>query len=138
MATINDFNQSLIEEFRTNDGKLSGNFEGSPLLLLTTTGAKTGRTHTTPIVYLRDGEQVFVFASKGGAPTHPAWYHNLVANPEVTVELPGDRFGARAVVLEGAERDRVFDRQKVLMPNFAEYESKTTRLIPVIALERIA
>ena len=137
MSTINDFNRSVIEEFRANDGKVSGQFEGAPLLLLTTTGAKTGNLHTSPVVFLRDGDRILVFGSKAGAPTHPAWYHNLVANPTVTVELPGERFDARAVVLEGEERDRLFDRQKALMPGFADYERKTTRRIPVVALERI-
>jgi deazaflavin-dependent oxidoreductase (nitroreductase family) len=138
MTTVNDFNQSLIEEFRANDGKVSGPFVGAPLLLLTTTGAKTGREHTTPVVYARDGDRLLVFGSKAGAPTHPAWYHNLVANPTVTVELPGERFEARAVVLEGDERDRLFDAQKAAMPGFADYERKTSRTIPVIALERVS
>ena len=138
MTTVNDFNRPIIEEFRANDGRVAGAFEGAPLLLLTTTGAKTGRKHTVPVVYLRDGDRIFVFGSKAGAPTHPAWYHNLVANSTVTVELPGERFAARAVVTEGEERDRLFDRQKALMPGFADYERKTSRQIPVIALERIA
>ena len=137
MSTINDFNRSVIEEFRANDGKVAGPFEGAPLLLLTTTGAKTGNLHTSPVVFLRDGDRLLVFGSKAGAPTHPAWYHNLVANPTVTVELPGERFDARAVVLEGEERDRMFDRQKAKMPGFADYERKTSRRIPVVALERI-
>ena len=137
MSTMNDFNRTVIDEFRANDGKVSGAFEGAPLLLLTTTGAKTGNQHTSPVVYLRDGDRILVFGSKGGAPTHPAWYHNLVANPTVTVEVPGERFEARAVVLEGEERDRSFDRQKALMPGFADYERKTSRRIPVVALERI-
>ena len=137
MSTINDFNRSVIEEFRANDGKVAGPFEGAPLLLLTPTGAKTGNLHTSPVVFLRDGDRLLVFGSKAGAPTHPAWYHNLVANPTVTVELPGERFDARAVVLEGEERDRMFDRQKAKMPGFADYERKTSRRIPVVALERI-
>jgi deazaflavin-dependent oxidoreductase (nitroreductase family) len=138
MTAVSDFNRSVIDEFRTHDGKVAGPFEGAPLLLLTTTGAKSGRRHTTPVVYLRDGDRILVFGSKAGAPTHPAWYHNLVANPTVTVELPGERFDARAVVTEGEERDRLFDLQKSKMPGFADYERKTTREIPVIALERIA
>jgi deazaflavin-dependent oxidoreductase (nitroreductase family) len=137
MATVNDFNRSLIEEFRASDGNVAGHFAGAPLLLLTTTGARTGREHTTPVVYARDGDRLLVFGSKAGAPTHPAWYHNLVANPTVTVELPGERFEARAVVLEGDERDRLFDAQKAAMPGFADYERKTSRTIPVIALERV-
>jgi deazaflavin-dependent oxidoreductase (nitroreductase family) len=142
MTAVNDFNRSLIEEFRANDGKVGGNFEGSPMLLLTTTGAKTGREHTTPVVYLPDldgnANRIYVFASKAGAPTNPAWYHNLLANPIVTVELPGDTFEARAVVAEGDERDRVWTEQKTRMPGFADYEQKTTRTIPVVALERVA
>jgi len=137
MTQVSDFNRSIIDEFRANDGKVSGPMEGAPLLLLTTTGAKSGRKHTTPVVYQRDGDHIVVFASKAGAPTHPAWYHNLVANPTVTVELPGDRFEARAVVTEGIERDRLFAQQKSAMPGFADYERKTTREIPVIALERL-
>ena len=138
MTAINDFNRSLIDEFRAHDGKVNGPFEHAPLVLLTTTGAKSGREYTTPLVYKRDGDRLLVFGSKGGAPTHPAWFHNLVANPKVLVELPGERYEARAVVLDGEERDRLFDEQKAAMPAFADYERKTERKIPVIALERMA
>jgi deazaflavin-dependent oxidoreductase (nitroreductase family) len=138
MATINDFNRSLIEEFRAKNGKVEGSFEGAPLLLLTTTGAKSGQPRTTPLVYQRDGDRVVIFGSKGGAPAHPAWFHNLVANPEVIVELPGEKFTAHAEVAEGAERQRLWERQKAAMPNFAEYEAKTTREIPAIVLERVS
>jgi deazaflavin-dependent oxidoreductase (nitroreductase family) len=142
MTAVNDFNRSIIEEFRANDGKVGGNFDGAPMLLLTTTGAKTGRPHTTPVVYLDDPDgnrkRVYVFASKAGAPTNPAWYHNLRANPIVTVELPGETFEARAAVAEGDERERVWTEQKSRMPGFADYEQKTSRTIPVIALERVA
>jgi deazaflavin-dependent oxidoreductase (nitroreductase family) len=139
MTTVNDFNQfnqNLIEEFRAHDGKVTGVFEGAPLLLLTTTGAKTGRKRTTPLVYFQDGDRIVVFGSKGGAPTHPAWYHNLVANPDVTVELPGETLEARAVTADGAERDRIWSAQKELMPGFKDYEAKTDRQIPVVVLER--
>ena len=136
MTAVNDFNRDLIEQFRANDGKVEGGFAGAPLLLLTTTGAKTGRRHTTPLVYLKDGERVVVFGSKGGAPSHPAWFHNLVANPGVTVEVPGETFEAEAVVIEGAERDRLFAAQKSVMPTFGDYEAKTDRVIPAIVLER--
>ncbi len=136
MTAVNTFNQNLIDEFRATEGKVSGPFEGAPLLLLTTTGAKSGRRHTTPVVYLEDGDRLVVFGSKGGAPNHPAWFHNLVADPRVLVEVPGEQFEARAVVVEGAERDRLFAEQKRRMPAFAEYESKTDRTIPVIVLER--
>src|ERR1700674_4925379 len=112
MTAVNDFNRSVIDEFRAKDGKLSGPFEGAPLLLLTTTGAKSGLKHTTPVAYLRDGDRIVVFGSKAGAPTHPAWYHNLVANPTVTVEVPEEQFEARAVVIDGEERDRLFAQQK--------------------------
>ncbi|MDQ1481434.1 MAG: hypothetical protein QOI44_2295 [Actinomycetota bacterium] len=138
MTAVNDFNSNLIAEFRAGDGKVGGPFEGAPLLLLTTTGAKTRRKHTTPLVYQQDGDRIVVFGSKGGAPSHPAWYHNLVANPTVTVELPAETFEARAVTVEGGERDRIWSAQKELMPGFADYEAKTDRQIPVIVLERVS
>lgn len=138
MTAVNDFNRNLIDEFRANDGEVTGVFGGAPLLLLTTTGAKSGRKHTTPLVYLKDGDRIVVFGSKGGAPSHPAWYHNVVANPKVTVELPGETFGARAAAAEGGERERIFSAQKRVMPAFAEYETKTDRQIPVIVLERVS
>src|SRR5215210_5617877 len=101
------FNQNLIEEFRANDGKVGGRFEGRPVLLLTTTGAKSGRQFTIPLVYLQDGERRLIFASKAGAPGHPDWYHNLVANPTVKVEVGTETYDARAVVITGDERDRL-------------------------------
>ncbi len=131
-----DFNRSIIEEFRANDGRVGGQFEGSSVLLLTTTGARTGESRTTPVVYMQDGERMIVFASKAGAPTHPAWYHNLLANPTVTVEVGSETVDATAVVITGEERDRLFDRQAGRYPQFAEYAQKTTRRIPVVALER--
>jgi deazaflavin-dependent oxidoreductase (nitroreductase family) len=137
-AAMNEFNQNVIEEFRTNGGKVGGMFEGAPMLLLTSTGAKSGRQHTTPVVYTRDRDRLVIVASKAGAPTNPAWFHNLVANPEVTVEVGAETFPMRAVVTQGEERTRLFDAQAALMPNFAEYAKNTTRVIPVIALERIA
>jgi deazaflavin-dependent oxidoreductase (nitroreductase family) len=136
MAGNNDFNTNLIEEFRANDGKVTGVFAGRPLLLLTTTGAKSGQPRTMPLVYTTDGDRIVIIASKGGAPTNPDWYHNVVANPTVTVELPGETFQARATVAEGAERERLYNAQAALMPAFAEYQEKTTRQIPVIVLER--
>ncbi len=134
---MNDFNQQLISEFRSNGGKVSGMFAGSPLLLLTSRGAKSGELRTTPLVYTRDGERLVIVASKGGAPTNPAWYHNLVTNPTATIELGDETFEARASVAEGEERDRLFDAQATLMPNFADYQRKTSRRIPVVVLERI-
>jgi deazaflavin-dependent oxidoreductase (nitroreductase family) len=135
--TFQDFNKALIQEFRANGGTVGGPFSGAPLLLLTTTGAKSGREHTTPLVYTTDGDRLVIIASKGGAPTHPAWYHNVVANPTVTIEVPGDRFEARANAAAGDERDRLFKAQAALMPNFNEYQEKTTRQIPVVVLERV-
>ena len=133
-----DFNTDLIEEFRVNDGKTSGPFAGAPLMLFTHTGAKSGKQRTNPIVYTRDGDNLVIIASKGGAPTNPDWYYNLVANPEVTVELPGgETFKARAREVHGDERDRLFAAQAELMPGFKEYEAKTTRVIPVFVLERV-
>jgi len=138
MAAVNDFNRSIIDEFRANDGKVGGPFEGAPMLLLTTTGAKSGQARTVPVVYLPDGDRYIVFASKAGAPTHPDWYHNLVANPTATVEVGNDRYEANATVLTGEERDRLYARQAELYPGFADYQKKTKRTIPVVALERVA
>jgi deazaflavin-dependent oxidoreductase (nitroreductase family) len=137
VTSLNDFNRNLIDEFRNNDGKVDGQFAGAPLVLITTTGAKSGEPRTSPVVYTRDGDNIVVIASKGGAPTNPAWYHNLVAHPEVTVELPGETYTARARVTQGEERDRLFRAQADLMPGFNEYQEKTTRVIPVIVLERV-
>ena len=130
------FNAALIEEFRANGGKVGGTFEGRPVVLLTTTGAKSGRRLTTPLVYLQEGDRRFVFASKAGAPTNPDWYHNLVANPAVTVEVGTETYEATAVVVTGEERDRLYAKQVETTPIFGEYQQKTTRVIPVIALER--
>ncbi len=132
---MNDFNRQIIEEFRSNAGKVGGPFEGAPMVLLTTTGARSGVQRTTPLVCLEGDEgTVFVFASKGGAPTNPAWYHNIVTHPQVTVERGTERYAATATPLGGAERDEIFARQAALRPNFAAYQEKTTRTIPVVAL----
>lgn len=136
MADQSDFNKQIIEEFRANGGETSGVFKGRPLLLLTTTGAKSGESRTTPLVYTKDGDKVVVIASMGGAPKHPAWYLNLAANPGVTVELGTEKFEASASPVEGAERDRLYAKQAEMMPAFTEYEQKTTRRIPVVVLER--
>jgi deazaflavin-dependent oxidoreductase (nitroreductase family) len=136
MADRNDWNSQLIETFRANNGKVGGMWEGRPLLLLTTTGAKSGKRHTSPTMYLPDGDRLVIFASKSGAPTHPDWYHNLVAHPQVTVEVGGETYEANATVLTGEERDRLYARHAELYPQFDEYQAKTTRKIPVIALER--
>ncbi|HMA35680.1 MAG TPA: nitroreductase family deazaflavin-dependent oxidoreductase [Chloroflexia bacterium] len=137
MSNPNDWNKAVIDEFRANGGKVGGPMAGAPLLLLTTTGAKTGRRHTSPVMYNTDGNRLLVFASKAGAPTHPAWYHNLVANPRVTVEQGTETFEANAVVLTGEERDRLYRRHAEQFPQFGEYETKTTRQIPVVALDRV-
>jgi deazaflavin-dependent oxidoreductase (nitroreductase family) len=136
MADMNDWNRQTIEAFRANGGKVGGMWEGRPLLLLTTTGAKSGQRRTTPVMYLPDGDRLLVFASKAGAPTNPAWYHNLLAHPEVTVEVGTETYEANATPLTGGERDRLFARHAGLFPQFADYQAKTTRKIPVVALER--
>jgi deazaflavin-dependent oxidoreductase (nitroreductase family) len=134
----NEWNQKIIEEFRANAGKVGGPFEGAPVLLLTTTGAKSGNKHTTPMMYQEGDGRLHVFASKAGAPTNPDWYHNLVANPTVTVEVGSDTYDAQATPLAGEERDRVYGEQVVRYPGFGEYQEKTIRIIPVVALIRLA
>ncbi|MGE0680522.1 MAG: nitroreductase family deazaflavin-dependent oxidoreductase [Candidatus Binatia bacterium] len=134
---LNDFNQKVINEFRANQGKVGGQYANLPLLLLTTTGAKSGKTYTNPLAYTKDGERLVVIASFGGAPKNPSWYHNLVASPEVTVEVGSERFRAKATVATGEERQRLYDHQAEQMPAFVEYQKKTKRQIPVIVLTRI-
>ncbi len=129
-------NRRVIEEFRANDGKVSGMFANEPLLLLTTTGAKTGETRTNPLVHTLDGNRVVIIASFGGAPKHPAWFLNIRANPEVTIELPGETFTANAIIPEGEERRRIYDQHAAEMPRFAEYQAMTTREIPVVVIPR--
>jgi len=136
MAEANDFNTQIIEEFRSNDGRVGGQFEGAPLLLLTTTGARSGQARTSPMMYRSEGGRLYVFASKAGAPTNPDWYRNLVVHPEVTVEVGAERFDADASVVEGEERDRIYAAQAAEYPGFAEYQEKTDRVIPVVALDR--
>ncbi len=134
MSTRYNYNQMVIEQFRANGGNVPGR---SNLLLLTTTGAKSGQARVVPLAYSRDGDHLVIVGSKGGAPTHPDWYHNMLANPIVGVELGSERFQARASVAEGQERERLFAQHVALMPGFAEYQQKTTRQLPVIVLERI-
>jgi deazaflavin-dependent oxidoreductase (nitroreductase family) len=131
------FNETLIAEFRANDGVLSGDFADSTFLLLTTTGAKSGRQRTTPLAYVPVEGRTLIIASKGGAPTHPAWYWNLVAHPEVTVEIGGDIYQALAVAIEGAERDRLYAEIAARVPTFGDYQNRTERVIPVFELRRI-
>lgn len=135
-----DFNQQIIKEFRTNRGQVGGPFENARLLLLTTTGAKTGATHTTPLGYLHDegGERMLIIASAAGAPANPDWYHNLLADPRVTIETGVFTYESEAVVLEGAERDRVFARAAEADQGWADYQAKTNRVIPVVALDPIS
>lgn len=135
MADVSDFNTKIIEEFRSNGGKIGGQFEGAPMVLLTTTGAKSGKNRVNPVMYLAEGDRIYVFASKAGAPTSPDWYHNLVAHPNVTVELGTDRFEAVATPVDEGERDRIYAEQASRYPGFAEYEANTDRVIPVVALE---
>jgi deazaflavin-dependent oxidoreductase (nitroreductase family) len=132
-------NQQIIDEFRANAGRVGGPFEGRTLLLLHHRGARTGTERVNPVAYQRLSEEsVAVFGSKGGAPTNPDWYHNVVANPDVTVELGTDTFPAKARVAEGTERESIWERQKRDWPGFAEYEEKTkgAREIPVVVLDR--
>lgn len=134
---MNDWNAKVIAEFRENDGKVGGPFEGAPMVLVHHRGAKTGTERVTPLMSQVEGDRVYIFASKGGAPDNPDWFHNLKANPEITIELPGEgEVPARAVELEGDERERVWSRQKQEWPQFAEYEASTDRTIPVIELAR--
>jgi deazaflavin-dependent oxidoreductase (nitroreductase family) len=132
-----DYNQSLIDDFRANSGKSTiGHFVGRQLMLLTTTGAKTGKTRVSPLAYTVDGENVIIVASKGGSDTHPAWYLNIVANPIVTVEVGTQKYRARAHPAVGAERERLYAQHADLFPTFHDYVKKTDRVIPVIVLER--
>lgn len=135
-VSANDWNSKIIEEFRANGGKVGGPFAGGTLLLLTTTGAKSGKQRVTPLAYLPSGERYVIFASKAGAPTNPDWYHNLVAHPQVTLEVGTEQFDATAVEVTGEERDQLYARMVERAPGFADYQQKTTRKIPVIALER--
>ncbi|MCA9826302.1 MAG: nitroreductase family deazaflavin-dependent oxidoreductase [Dehalococcoidia bacterium] len=136
MTTPNDFNEQIMKEFRANGGKVGGNFAGAPMLILTSTGAKSGKPRTNPLVYLPDGDDLIVFASKAGAPESPAWYHNLRANPQVQVEVGKDTVTAKAEVVSEPERTALYARQVAVMPTFAEYEEKTSRTIPVVRLRK--
>ena len=131
---MSDWNKQVIEEFHANEGRLGGNFAGAPLLLLHTFGAKTGAERVTPMMYLDLDGRRFVFASKAGADTHPDWYHNLVAHPDVNAEVGAETYAATAVPIAGAERDRIYAEQALRYPGFAEYEQKTQRVIPVVEL----
>ncbi len=134
---MSDFNTQIIEEFRANEGRVGGQFEGAPMTLLTTTGAKSGKPRTTPLVYQDGGDgTIYVFASKAGAPTNPDWYHNLLAHPSVVVERGTERYEAAAMPVTGPLRDEIYERQVERFPGFGEYQVKAGRVIPVVALRR--
>ena len=135
---MSDFNQQVIKEFRANAGKVGGYFDGANLLLLHTTGARSGQSRINPLVYVRDGDRLVVAASKGGADTHPDWYYNLRANPIASVEVGTEHFPVRAtIVTEEPERSRLYAKMVAHRAGFAEYEQKTSRTIPAVVLERI-
>lgn len=135
MTEVNDWNKQIIDEFRSNGGKVGGQFEGAPLLLLHTTGAKSGQARVNPVMYQADGDNHVVFASKAGAPTNPDWYHNLVANPRATIEVGDKTLNVVARFAEDDTRERLWSTQKERYPGFADYEAKTNRQIPVVVLE---
>ncbi len=137
MSKPNDWNKKIIEEFRANGGNVGGSFAGKPLLLLHTTGAKSGQQRVNPVAYTTDGERLVVVASKAGALTNPDWYHNLVANPLVTVEVGTEQFQVQATVSTEPERTRLYNQMATERPTFAEYQRNTTRLIPVVVLARV-
>ena len=140
MSSFSDFNRGVMADLRANGGRATtGPFAGRELLILTTEGAKTGRTSENPLAFIEDGDRYVVIASKGGAPTNPAWYHNLLANPEVGVEVRGDSFPARAAALtEGDEYERLYKKQADKFPGFWDYRQKSSRKIPVVVLEPVS
>jgi deazaflavin-dependent oxidoreductase (nitroreductase family) len=134
---MTEFNNKVIEEFRANGGKVGGQFAGAPMVLLTTKGAKSGKTYVHPLVYTKDGDRYVLIASFAGAPKHPSWYHNIVADPTVMLEIGNEKFQGKAKITSGDERERLYNAQAALMPFFDDYRKKTSRQIPVIALTRI-
>jgi deazaflavin-dependent oxidoreductase (nitroreductase family) len=136
MSTPIDHNKPIIEEFRANAGTVGGHFAGKTLLLLHTVGARTGLERVNPVAYVLDGECFVVVASKGGAPTNPGWYHNLLAHPVITVEVGVEQFPVVASVAPEPERIRLYDMMIAMLPVFAEYRWRTSRVIPVIILRR--
>ena len=137
MSEREEWNRKFIEEFRANSGKVGGPFENIPLLLLHHTGAKSGAERVSPVAHRQDGDNLVIFASNGGRPTHPGWFHNLQAHDRVVIEVGDETFTATARVAEGDERDRLWEQQKADVPGFADYEAATTRLIPVVVLEPV-
>ena len=136
-TSYQDFNRNLIKDLRANGKATSGPFVGRDVLILTTRGAKSGEVRETPLVYSRDGDHMVIIASKGGSPTHPSWYHNLVKHPEVTLEVNKDKFKARAHIADGDEYERLYNQHADINPTFHDYRKKTSRKIPVVVLERI-
>ncbi len=137
MGSPQDWNKMIIEEFRANGGKVGGRFAGQPLALLHTVGAKSGQPRINPVACMRDGDRYVIVASKGGAPVNPDWYYNVVAHPLVTVEYGTETFKAQATVATEPERTRLYNKMAVERPTFAEYQTKTTRIIPVVILTRM-
>ncbi len=133
---LNDWDRRIIEEFRANGGNVGGQFTGVPLLLLTTTGAKSGQQRISPLAYLSEGGSIYVFAGNRGAPTNPGWYHNLVAHPDVIVELGTEKFAARAAVVDSAQWDHLGSIQVQKLPGLAELQAKITRKVPAVLLAR--
>ena len=131
---VSEWNAKVIEEFRANAGKVGGWFADKDVLILHNKGAKSGLERITPLVYRREGDRLFIFASKGGSDSHPAWYHNLKATPTVTLEIGTETMPATAVEISGSERDAVYARQAAAISNFAEYQAGTERVIPVFEL----
>jgi deazaflavin-dependent oxidoreductase (nitroreductase family) len=136
MVIVSEHNKAVVEEFRANGGRVGGRFEGRTLLLLHTTGAKSGRQYVNPVAYVCDGDDYIIVASKGGAPTNPGWYYNLLAHPHITVEVGSDEFPVVASPAPEPERTRLYDKMVEMMPGFADYRRKTSRVIPVIVLRR--
>jgi deazaflavin-dependent oxidoreductase (nitroreductase family) len=136
---VQDWNKQIIDEFHANEGKVGGPFEGTPILLLHSSGRKSGKTYVNPLAYQKlDDGTLAVFGSKGGMPTHPDWYHNVQANPKVKVEVGTEEFDATVRVAEGEERERIWTKQKEDFSGFAGYEKATTRVIPVVILEPVS
>ena len=137
MSNQVNWNESIINEFRANSGKVGGPFAGRTLLLLHTVGAKSGQERINPVAYVTDGDRFVIIASKGGAPTNPDWYYNILAHPLVTVEVGTEQFQARAAIASEPERTRLYNKMVEMMPGFADYQRKTTRVIPVVTLTRV-
>jgi deazaflavin-dependent oxidoreductase (nitroreductase family) len=133
---INAWNEKVMADFRANGGRVGGDFTGVPMVIVHHTGAKSGKVRHAPLCYLPNGDDVVIFGSMGGAPNNPAWYHNLIANPDTMIELGTEIVPVHVREAEGAERNELFERQKKAMPPFADYEAATTRVIPVLVLER--